>query len=185
MNTVTPQSEFSAVVREPVRIAGPSDAQEVWRLLLQSFNENGMLSLAPDKVGWFMARCLDPSLIHPEDTGTRGVIGVIGPVGALKALAFLTIGEMWYSYDKNIEEFVVYVDPEHRRGTHHIDALHDWMKEQTEITGLPLISGIMSNKRTEEKCRLYKRRFQKIGEFYLHAPTGWQSPNPLFQERQG
>jgi len=150
-----------------VRIATPDDHREIWRLFLQGHRENGMFTLSPDKVQWFMTRALAPYLIPPGDSGPRGVIGVIGPVGALEALVFVTIGEYWYSNDKHIEEFLVYVDPECRK-SNHAHALIDWMKEQVELTGIPLVTGIMSNERTEAKCRLYRRMLPKVGEFFMY-----------------
>lgn len=154
-----------------VRIAGPEDYQEIWRLFLQGHNENGLFSLSPRKVEWFLTRALLPQVIPPGDTGMRGVIGVIGKIGQLEAVVFVSIGEYWYSDDKFIEEFLVYVDPEHRR-SNHADALIDWMKEQVEITGLPLMTGIVSNHRTEAKCRLYRRSLPKAGEFFYFPPKG-------------
>lgn len=150
-----------------VRIATPDDYQEIWRLFLQGHNENGIFSLSPFKVQWFMNRALFPQNIPAGDTGTRGVIGVIGPTKALEALVFVTIGEYWYSDDKHIEEFLVYVDPEYRKSD-HADALLQWMKDQVAITGLPLMTGIVSNHRTEAKCRLYRRAFPKAGEFFFY-----------------
>ena len=154
-----------------VRIARPDDSQEIWRLFLMGHRENGLFSLAPEKVQWFINRVLYPELIPIGDTGPRGVIGVIGPVGALEGLVFVTIGEYWYSNQKHIEEFIVYVDPECRKSG-HARALLDWMQEQVEVTGIPLVTGIMSNERTEAKCRLYRRTFNKIGEFFYLAPKG-------------
>jgi GNAT superfamily N-acetyltransferase len=154
-----------------VRIATAADHQEIWRLFLMGHNENGLFPLAPDKVEFFIQRVLHPELIPSGDTGPRGVIGVIGQAGALEGLVFLTIGTYWYTYAKNIEEFIVYVDPEHRR-TNHAQALVGWMKQQVEITKLPLITGIISNTRTEAKCRLYRRMLPKIGEFFFVGPKG-------------
>ena len=154
-----------------VRIATPVDAQECWRLFLQGHRENGLFTLAADKVQWFMNRVLNPESIQPGDTGPRGAIGVIGPVGALEGLVFVTIGEYWYSYDKHVEEFIVFVDPECRK-SEHAQALIQWMKDQVEITGLPLMTGIISNHRTEAKCRLYRRMLPKVGEFFLLTPKG-------------
>ena len=57
-----------------VRVAGPEDAVEVWRLFLQSHNENALFSLSPKKVEWFMSRALAPQNIPPNDTGPRGCI---------------------------------------------------------------------------------------------------------------
>jgi hypothetical protein len=154
-----------------VRIATPADAQEVWRLFLQGHRENGLFTLAADKVQWFMNRVLNPETIPPGDTGPRGAIGVIGPVGALEGLVFVTIGDYWYSRDKHVEEFIVFVDPECRK-SNHAHALIEWMKLQVEITGLPLMTGIISNERTEAKCRLYRRLLPKVGEFFLLMPKG-------------
>lgn len=154
-----------------VRIATPADAQEVWRIFLQGHRENGIFTLAPEKVQWFMNRVLNPETISLGDTGPRGVIGVIGQVGALEGLVFLTIGTYWYSNDRHIEEFIVVVDPECRK-SNHAQALIQWMKDQVEITGLPLMTGIISTYRTEAKCRLYRRMLPKVGEFFLLSPKG-------------
>lgn len=154
-----------------VRIAKPDDHPGIWRLFLMAHNENGIFQMSPQKVEWFLTRALCPEFISPTDTGTRGVIGVIGPPNALEALVFVTIGEYWYSDQKHIEEFIVYVDPECRKSG-HAKALLQWMQDQVEITGLPLVTGIMSNERTQAKCRLYARVFPKIGEFFYLAPKG-------------
>ena len=159
-----------------VRIAGPADFMECWRLFMQGHKENGLFTLAPEKVTWFMNRVLNPELIPPGDMGTRGVIGIIGPVGALEGLVFVTIGSYWYSNDLHLEEFIVIVDPECRK-SNHAQALVQWMKDQVEITKLPLLTGIISNHRTEAKCRLYRRLLQKVGEFFYLAPKGGMSPS--------
>lgn len=154
-----------------VRVAIPEDAQEIWRLFLQGHKENGIFSLAPEKVQWFLGRVLYPEAIPIGDTGPRGIIGVIGPIGSLEALVFLTIGTYWYSDDLHLEEYIIYTDPEHRK-SHHVQALIEWMKNQVEITQLPLVTGIISNIRTEAKCRLYRRMLPKIGEFFYLGPKG-------------
>lgn len=159
-----------------VRTAGPEDYQEVWRLFLQNHKENGLFEIAPQKVQWLLNRVLFPEAIPPGDTGTRGVIGVIGPVGALEALVFVTISEYWYSLQKHIAECTVYVDPECRKSGHAV-ALVQWMKDQTEVTGLPLLTGIVSNHRTEAKCRLYRRMLPKVGELFMISPNGSMAPS--------
>lgn len=154
-----------------VRLATPADYQEIWRLLLQSHKENGAFTLAPPKVEWLVQRALYPDMIPLGDTGSRGVIGVIGPVGSLEGLVFLTIGTYWYSSESHLEELMVFVDPEHRRSCHAQAFIH-WMQDQVEATKLPLVSGIVSNIRTEAKCRLYRRLLPKWGEFFLVSPKG-------------
>lgn len=154
-----------------VRLALVEDAQEIWRLFLQGHRENGIFTLAPDKVTWFLSRVLCPETIPEGDIGPRGVIGVIGPVGSLEGLVFLTIGQYWYSHDYHLEEYIIYTDPEHRR-SHHAEALVRWMKDQVEVQNMPLVTGIISNIRTEAKCRLYRRMLPKVGEFFCLSPKG-------------
>lgn len=151
-----------------VRIAKPVDRHELWRLFLQGHRENGQFHLAPEKVDWFLSRALHPELIPEWDTGARGAIGVIGDVGRLEAMAFVTIGTFWYSHDRHLEEFLVYVDPE-CRASYHARALISWMKAQSDRTGLPLLTGVISNERTEAKVRLYRRMLPAVGAFFLYG----------------
>ena len=154
-----------------VRIAKPADHQEIWRLFLQGHRENGQFSLAPEKVEWFLSRALRPDLIPEWDTGPRGAIGVIGDVGRLEALVFVTIGTYWYSHDRHLEEFIVYVDPECRQSA-HARTLIDWMKSQSDRVGIPLVTGIISTERTEAKVRLYRRMLEPVGAFFLYGGKG-------------
>jgi hypothetical protein len=151
-----------------VRIARPADRQELWRLFLQGHRENGQFNLAPEKVDWFLTRALHPETIPEWDTGARGAIGVIGDIGRLEAMAFVTIGTFWYSHDRHLEEFLVYVDPECRT-SYHARALITWMKAQSDRTGLPLLTGVISNERTEAKVRLYRRMLPAVGAFFLYG----------------
>jgi hypothetical protein len=153
-----------------VRVAREDDRQEIWRLFLQGHRENGQFALAAEKVDYFLTRALNPNLIPAWDAGPRGAIGVIGDVGRLEGLVFLTIGTFWYSHDRHLEEFLVYVDPECRR-SYHARALITWMKQQSHQTGLPLLTGIISNARTQAKVDLYGRMLPKIGAFFFYQPN--------------
>lgn len=154
-----------------VRIAKPDDHHEIWRLFLMVHKENGVFPLSPEKVEFFLQRALYPDRIPLGDTGPRGTIGVIGPIGSLEGFVLVFIGCYWYTDQRHIEEYSVFVDPEHR-ASGHAQALIQWMKDQVEITKLPLVTGIISNHRTEAKCRLYRRMLPKIGEFFLCGPKG-------------
>lgn len=162
-----------AILNAPsvVRLALPEDAKEIWRLFLQGHKENGIFTLAPDKVTWFLSRVLMPETIQIGDTGPRGVIGVIGSIGNLEGLVFLTIGQYWYTHEYHLEEYIIYTDPEHRR-SYHVQALVQWMKDQVEVQQMPLVTGIISTYRTEAKCRLYRRMLPKVGEFFSLSPKG-------------
>jgi hypothetical protein len=67
----------------------------------------------------------------------------------------------------------VFVHPQYRR-TGHAAALHAWMKQQVQSTGIPMLTGILAPDRLEAKCRLYRRRFSKTGEFFIHLPPYFQ-----------
>ena len=154
-----------------IRVAGPKDYDEVWRLLMLGHDENALFPLSPGKVKWFVNRMLDPDSIPPEETGVRGIIGVVGEVGSLEGLAFIITGEFWYTEAKHLEELIIFVDPEHRRSD-HAKSLLNWAKSLPDTTGLPLLTGILSNDRVEAKCRLYQRILPKIGEFFFVSPKG-------------
>lgn len=153
-----------------IRPATPHDEAEIWRLFLMGYRENGVFQLAPDKVSYFLHRALYPNNIPPGDTGPRGQIGVIGPPGKLEAIVFVILGEFWYSHDIHLEELLVYVDPE-CRASRHARACIDWMKKCADDLGIKLLTGIISNHRTQAKIDLYDRHLPRIGAFYLYPLT--------------
>lgn len=157
-----------------VRVAKPDDRQEIWRLFLQGHRENGMFSLAPEKVDFLISRALHPEMIPEWDTGPRGAIGVIGDVASLEGVVLMMLDSYWYTHDRHLGEYLVYVDPECRK-THHARALVAWMKEQSERTHLPLLTGIISNERTDAKVRLYQRMLPRVGAFFLYNPNSIHS----------
>jgi GNAT superfamily N-acetyltransferase len=145
-----------------VRLANADDFVEVWALMRMSYAENAVFPLARRKA----QECVKRALRYEH-----GAIGVIGSKeGVLEGLAFLCIGTFWYSEAPHLEEYMVYVQPDHRKSG-HAKALLDWMEKQVNETGLPLMTGVFSNSaRNEAKCRLYSRKFPKLGEFFYLQP---------------
>lgn len=174
--TVTP-------IRPVVRVGRSEDETEVCRLMLLSHAENGLFPANHSKVLYFIRIFLNANRMPPTWTGPRGVIAVIGPVGGkLEGFAMVGIGQMWYSDKRYLEEYAVFVDPDMRRPNRgHAAVLNAWLKSQSDRTGLPLITGIMSTHRTEAKCRLYRIRYQKLGEYFCSLPAGkkWHSDELL------
>ena len=146
--------------------------------MMMSYEENAVFPLSVQKARWFLDRAINPQNIAPSDTGTRGVVAVIGPKGALEGMAFLTVGSFWYSEALHLEEFMVFVHPSHRKSD-HAKSLINWMKQQVEETGLPLMTGVFSLERTEAKCRLYQRMLPKLGEFFYFTPKNATMGNSL------
>lgn len=155
-----------------VRVGGPADEQEIIRLLLLSHAENGLQPASNEKVLHYVKRLCNPHLIPDNDWGPRGVFGVIGRVGALEAVIMIVIGSYWYTEERHLEEYLVFIDPNYRFGqTRHGQLLIDWAKGQARSCNLKLLTGIISNSRTEAKCRLYRRKLTKVGEFFLYNGT--------------
>jgi len=77
----------------------------------------------------------------------------------------------WYTNDKHIEEFMVYVDPRHRRSS-HAKALVSWMKSQVRTDWPAIDYWYTIDPSTEAKVRLYERMLPKIGAFFYIAPKG-------------
>lgn len=151
-----------------VRLATSRDYNEVARLLIQDHNESGIFAIDFNKIDWLLARLLRPELIPPTDTGTRGILGVIGPEGALEAIVAIVISSPWYSSERCLNDLLVYVDPNYRHSG-HAKALIEWMKTQSTITGIPLISGVVTKERTAAKVRLYERQMPiKLGAYFLY-----------------
>lgn len=150
-----------------VRMAVPQDRDDLWRLFLMAHRENGLFKLSPQRVEYFFHRAIYADMIPTEDQGPRGTIAVIGPVGKVEALCFIIIGRFWYTDENHLEELVLYVDPEYRK-SNHAKALIQWMKATADKLGIPVLTGIMSNIRTEAKVRLYRKQLPEIGAFFLY-----------------
>lgn len=161
-----------------VRAGVPADERECYRLLLLASAENSIFPANNARVAYFVQSFLWAATPHrlPTDPRPLGRIGVIGPVGGrLEALCVLGVSHgMWYSDRKFLEEYVLYVDPECRRPNRgHATALMQWLKQMVDETGLPLITGILSDHRTAAKVRLYERQFQSVGRYFMYVPNGY------------
>lgn len=147
-----------------VRAAAPEDFEQIMRMCRKLHEENGV-----SNVDWTMVAHKMMQGINQDGA----IIGVIGDPGALRGLIYMQMSHMWYSQDTILEELFNYVLPEHRR-SNNAKALIDFGKTCSDRLGVPLLIGIISNQRTEEKVRLYRRRLgPPAGAFFLvNARTG-------------
>lgn len=127
---------------------------ELCRLL---YSENAIFKMDDDKVRSFIQRAFAKD---------GAIIGVIGEPDHIEGAIYLLVGQFWYSTERHLEEFFNYVRPEHRRSK-HAQKLIEFAKELSNAT-LPLVIGVISNKRTEAKIRLYERQLGKpAGAFFV------------------
>jgi GNAT superfamily N-acetyltransferase len=141
-----------------VRLAVPADRPEITRLTALLHDENGLLPISTGKVDALLDRYFNHQ---------GAIIGVVGDVGAPVAAIYLGISQLSYSDDWLLVEEFNFVHPDHR-GTSYASQLISYAKAVSDQMRLPLMVGILSNKRTEAKARLYERLLDKAGYFFIH-----------------
>jgi hypothetical protein len=160
--------EFSHNTRPPappkdlshIRLAGEGDEMQIFNLCSLMHAEAGLHPLAWPKVA---------AMVRLATQRTRGIIGVIGEPHNLLAAIFMVIEPIWYSDDFQLLEYFNYVRPDARK-SHFAQDLLAYGKRCADDLGIDFLCGVLSNKRTEAKCRLYQRVMPKVGEFYCYRP---------------
>lgn len=143
-----------------VRMANINDEIGIFNLLTDKlWNENGTFSVSPSKVMAF---------IRSATRGEGGVIGIIdGANGDIAGVIGLNMGTFWYSDDWHLEEYFNFIKQEYRR-SEYAKNLIDFSKWFSEQMKMILNIGIISTVRTEAKVRLYERKLQCVGAFFMH-----------------
>jgi len=143
-----------------VRVATPQDRASVVDLIHLLHDENGLFSLSDRKVEQQLDRYYK---------GGTAILGVIGPIGAVEGSIFLSIEEPYYSEDLQLTELWNMVHPAHRTKD-HVGKLLDFAKRCSDETQLTLMIGIISNKRTAAKLRIYGKKLEPAGGFFVWNP---------------
>lgn len=150
-----------------IRTGTPEDIYEMMDLALMACEENGFVN--PDKTKLMTELWQALNLNY-------GMVGIIGKEnGPIEGAILLRIGPMWYSHDMVVEEKAIFIHPDHRGAKEgRARKLVEFAKQAADDLGIPLLIGVLSNKRTEGKIRLYERQLGKpTGAFFLYgARTG-------------
>lgn len=141
-----------------VRMAEPADREAILALTALLHNENGLFALSPPKVQRMLDRYFDRE---------GAVIGVIGSVGKPVGTIYLGLDQLIYTDDYALVEQWNFVHPDHRR-TNYATQLIAYAKNLSDEMKMPLLTGILSNKRTEAKVRLYERQMEKAGAYFCY-----------------
>ena len=143
-----------------VRLGVEADLPQLLEMGRMLHSENAMMPLSEDMIlsaAWRAIR---------QD---RAMVGVIGQVGSIEGMIYLTVGQFWYTDKPHLEELYAYVKPEFRKST-NAKALVEFAKSSARRLNVPLLIGIISNKRTEAKIRLYERQLGKqSGAYFLYG----------------
>ena len=150
-----------------IRTGTPEDIYEMMDLALMACEENGFVN--PDKTKLMNELWQALNLQY-------GMVGIISKEnGPIEGAILLRIGPMWYSHDMVVEEKAIFIHPNHRGAKEgRARKLVEFAKNAADELGIPLLIGVLSNKRTEGKIRLYERQLGKpTGAFFLYgAKTG-------------
>lgn len=153
-----------------VRLAQPEDEAGIVELCVLLHEENGLFPLSEAKTRALVKRAIDRQ---------GGIIGVIGDLGAPVAGIQLALDQMYYSDQWLLNEGFNYVHPNYRKSD-FAKCLIAYAKSCADKMGLPLMMGILSNHRTEEKIRLYERQLEKAGAYFVYGrqyagPGAWDN----------
>lgn len=150
-----------------VRTADRSDEGEIMDMCRMLHEENGLFSLNERKVRDVLGIAFDHR---------GGTLGVIGSPGSIEAMIFMLIVQgMWYTDEWHLEELFSYVRPECRR-SENAKLLIQFAKQSSIELGIPLVIGIISNTKTEQKVRLYQRQFSKPNGAFFVFGGKWNGP---------
>jgi hypothetical protein len=142
-----------------VRIATKEDEEDVLRMCRRLWEENGLFSLNENKVRDTIRKCYEAK---------GNIVGVIGPKGSLEASTCLSISDTHYTDDWHLVELWNYVAPEYRK-SRNAEALIEFGKSCSDRMGIPLFTGIITEKALAGKVRLYRRRLgNPTGAFFVH-----------------
>lgn len=150
-----------------VRLATPDDAESIVSCLKLMHEENGLFTLNETKMRSIINSSLqpDPSVAFPP------TIGVIGDAGNVEATICLALSQLYYTDEWHLGDLWIFIRPDARKKG-YIHHLASFAKKISDDTGVPLMTGVVSNKRTEAKVRIYKKHYgDPLGAIFLHKPN--------------
>lgn len=162
------------ITHSKVRLAQPSDEPELLRLFKLMHAEGGMRPLDLDCVRETFAKAFDRK---------GGILGVIGAPGHIRAFQFLMITRWYYTRENHLEELWNWVHPDHRNSDYSKLLIEHAKRCSDEISAsmkekVPLLMGVLTNKRMAAKVRLYRRFFGiPVGAFFVHNATWISKPD--------
>jgi hypothetical protein len=153
-----------------VRIATTDDMAQIMALAVDAAKENGFLDAS--------TTLLAKAVWGPINQD-HGIIGCIGTPGQLiEGMVVLTVGTIFYSETPCLEERVIFVRPEYRQAKGgRAKKLIKFSKSAADRLNLPLLIGVLSNERTDAKCKLYERELgPPAGAYWIYQTrTGGHS----------
>ena len=143
-----------------VRMATPADFDGVMNLCRLMYAEGGYDQWDEEKVRQAVRRgCVDK----------QSLIGVIDSAEGPAAVIILELAQPWYSSEWFLSDAMNFVHPDYRRSD-FAKSLIKYARHLSDNLNVPLRLGVVSNVRTEAKCKMIGRHLTKVGEFFEHRP---------------
>lgn len=143
-----------------IRVAGPDDFQEMFRVCCLLHHENGQHEFSEAKARDFLWRGCNRD---------HALVGVIGPSNDIKAILYLEVMPVYYSDDVQLYEKFMFVRPDCRKSD-YAKRLLLFAKRAADELGCDLTIGIISDDKLAAKERLYARHLPKGGTFFVYRP---------------
>lgn len=164
-----------------VRLASKDEEDEIMQMCQEIHAENGLVSMDEDHVRLMLNRAFNKE---------GGIIGVVGKPGSLEAIIMIVMTSFWSSKDTHLEELFSYVRRPFRtkfNGPHtikmpHAEALVRFAKKCSDDIGVPLVIGIITNKRMAGKVRLYRSILGYPAGAYFVINPRWINGEDLTNE---
>ena len=161
-----------------VRLASRAEEEEIMEMCREIHAENGMETMSEVKVR---------AMLHKAFNKEGGIIGVIGQPGALEAIIMIVMASSWSSDDTHLEELFAYVRRPFRTKFNgpdtirkpHAEALVNFAKKCSDEIGVPLVIGIITNKRMKGKVRLYRSILGYPSGAYFVVNAKWINEQDL------
>ncbi len=148
-----------------VRLATRADEAGLLELCRALHADNGIFEMEDDLVREMFKRAFDRQ---------GGVIGVIDGKNELAAAILMALSHFWYSRQTHLEELFAFVKPSYRKSNYARELL-DFAKECQRTLGVPLFTGIVTNKRTEAKVMMYRKKLGAPAGAFFVVGAHWQN----------
>lgn len=166
-----------------VHLARPGEEAKIFDFFVMSHSDNGFFPISAKKVIDVIMRACRHEMAS---------IGLIkDEKGNIEAATGVTLESTWYSDVYFLSEMINFVHPNHRK-SRHIQALLRFQKDTADILSktlgysIPIIPGILTRERLEQKMRLFQREFQQVGALFIYEPKGstYMKPDDKFSNQK-
>lgn len=170
---------LTEIQQQPVvRLATKAEEDEIMEMCREIHAENGLVSMSEDKVRLMLNRAFNRE---------GGIIGVIGNPGALEAIIMIVMTNFWSSDETHLEELFSFVRRPFRTKFNtermpHAESLVRFAQKCSNDIGVPLVIGIITNKRMAGKVRLYRSILGYPAGAYFVVNPKWIGGEDLTNE---